>query len=229
MKKMQIILLAAAGLSSFAAAFGTSWYLNKKKAAQLAEKATLDVSAQNATVASAGSASDFVLANAASGESAQTALSERQLQTLIQEIRGRLKDYQDRQQQLEAEADRIEISRQAMQQDIDKLNALRDKLNLTLADLQRQEVQLQQSILEITSLEKSNFQRLASYYEKMEVVQAGKIMVTMAASNQIQDSVKIIYYMTDRAAGKLLAEIATAKPELATVICSQLKRIKESG
>lgn len=227
MKKLQIILLIAAGISSFAAAFGTSWYLNKKKAALLAQKAQAAPPAQAAGVASAAEAVpplDF----SSGSETASMGMSERQLQNLIHDVRTKLKDYQQRELQLEQEAARIEMSRQALQQDIDRLNALRDKLNVSISEIQQKETELQQSVMEIAALEKTNFQRLAGTYEKMEVVQAGKIMVTMAASNQLQDAVKIIYYMTDRSAGKLLAEIATAKPELASIICAHLKRIKES-
>ncbi len=37
---------------------------------------------------------------------------------------------------------------------------------------------------------------------------------------------KILYYMSERTAGKLLAEIATNQPELASTICMQLKGIQ---
>lgn len=226
MKKLQVVLLIAAGISAFGGAFGTSWYLNKKKAAALAQKAQMEPAAQ--TVSAVAAAAPGLEFGGDSDSLVQLGMSERQLQNLIHDIRNKLNDYREREKQLETEAGRIEMSRQALQQDIDRLDALRDKLNLTMSDLQQKEAELQKSVVEISALEKTNFQRLASTYEKMEVSQAGKIMVTMSASNQLQDAVKIIYYMTDRAAGKLLGEIASAKPELATIICSHLKRIKES-
>jgi chromosome segregation ATPase len=232
MKKTQMILLVLAGIISFASAFGTSWYVKQKKAKAAAEQtqaaagAAATASAAAAVNAKAATELDFSVFGAA--EAAQMGMTERQLQNLILDIRSKLKDYHDRQKELDTEAARIEISRQALQADIERLDALRDKLNLTMTDLQNKQQQLQQSVVEIDSLEKTNFQRLASTYEKMEVSQAGKIMVNMAASNQLQDSVKILYYMSDRSAGKLLAEIAGIRPELATLICSQLKRIKES-
>lgn len=52
-------------------------------------------------------------------------------------------------------------------------------------------------------------------------------MISMAASNQLQDSVKILYYMNERMAGKILSEIATTQPELASLISMHLKRVKE--
>lgn len=229
MKKMQIILLIAAGLSSFIAAFGTSWYFNKKKAqAQVAKEVQAQPQNTKQPVASPQSGASSLELSADATQTASMGMSERQLQNLIHDVRTKLKDYQERETQLEQEAARIEMSRQALQQDIDRLNAMRDKVNASISEIQQKETELQRSVVEIDALEKTNFQRLASTYEKMDAAQAGKIMVTMAASNQLQDAVKILYYMTDRASGKLLSEIATAKPELATVICGQLKRIKES-
>jgi len=229
MKKSQILILAVAGGFSFAAVFGASWFVKKKKAQELAQQALQQpdpVAAVNAPAPS-GTAPGGVTFEVSS-EIAQMGMSERQLKNLIHDIREKLKEYHTRQSQLETDAARIEISRQALQTDIDRLNSLRDKLDLAMSEMKQKEQQLQESIVEIDQLERTNFQRLASTYEKMDVTQAGKIMVTMAASSQLQDSVKIIYYMTDRSAAKLLGEIATVRPELATVISSHLKRIKES-
>ena len=154
-------------------------------------------------------------------------ISERQLQSLILDIRNKINDHQDRQKALDSEAERVEISRQSMQEDIDRLNNLQNKLNLTLTQIHQKEAALKDSLTEIDALEKDNFQRLASTYDKMDATKAGLIMTTMATSNQLQDSVKILYYMSERTAGKLLAEIATKQPELASVICMKLKHVKE--
>lgn len=228
MKKIQIIMLIVAGGVSFAAVFGTSWYLKKKKAQELAQLAQQqpDPAASVKRVPSAANPEGVVFA--VDAEIAQMGMSERQLQNLIFDIREKIKNFHTRQKQLEEEAERIEISRQTLQTDIDRLNSLRNKLDVAMNEMKQKEQELQDSIVEIDQLEKTNFQRLAGTYEKMEVAQAGKIMVTMAAGSQLQDSVKIIYYMTDRSAAKLLGEIAMAKPELAMIISSQLKRIKES-
>ncbi|MCE5187425.1 MAG: hypothetical protein LLF76_14995 [Planctomycetaceae bacterium] len=227
MKKIQILLLIAAGISSFAGAFAGNWYMKQKKAQAFARQAQAAQAEKAALAAASGAIESMPFGQ--SPDSEEFGMSERQLQNLIHDIRQKLLEYHDRDKQLQAESGRIEMARQALQQDIEQLSGLREKLNLTLSQVQEQEKALRQSVLEIDALERSNFQRLASTYEKMEVTQAGRIMVTMAASNQLQDSVKILYYMSDRSAGKLLAEIATVKPELATVICSHLKRIKENG
>ena len=84
-------------------------------------------------------------------------------------------------------------------------------------------------VIEIEALERTNLQRLAGTYEKMDATQAGKIMLSMAANNQLQDAVKFLYYMNDRNAGKLLGEIGSTQPDIAGVLSLQLKRVKEGG
>ena len=56
-----------------------------------------------------------------------------------------------------------------------------------------------------------------------------KIMINMAAGNQLGDAVKILYYMGDRNSGKLLGEIGNTQPDLAGTLLQQLKRVKDSG
>ena len=52
-------------------------------------------------------------------------LSERQLQNLIQDIRDRMQEYQNKEKQLTKEAERIELAHQSLQEEIDRLNQLR--------------------------------------------------------------------------------------------------------
>jgi len=99
----------------------------------------------------------------------------------------------------------------------------------TLASLKQQEENLKQSMVEITAAETTNMQRIAGRYDKMDVSQASKIIINMLSNNQLDDAAKIMYYMSDRTSGKLLGEIGNTKPQLAGVLCDQLKRIKESN
>lgn len=227
MKKTQLIILALAGLFSFASTFTVNWVIKKKKAAVTVAQQAQEASSQRADSGTQGDFFDSMSLAAEATNPNDSGISERQLQHLIYDIRSKLKDHRDRQKALDTEAERIEISRLSMQEDIDRLNELQNKLNLTLAEIHQKETALKNTLTEIDALEKDNFQRLASTYEKMDATKAGLIMTTMAASNQLQDSVKILYYMNERMAGKLLAEIATKKPELASLICMQLKHVKE--
>lgn len=222
MIKRQFLILTFAGFFSFFSVFAVNWFLASRKAAAANAAGT---PAATAAPRAAGSNFDF----AASAQQGQAGgMTERQLQNLIQDIRVKAKDYKDRQAELDTQEQRIAITSQSLQNDIDKLSELRDKLVQIQTAIEDKQAQLKQSVLEIEQLEQKNFKRLAATYEKMDSTQASRIMVNMAASNQLQDSVKILYYMNERMAAKLLAEIAAAKPELASVICMQLKYIKES-
>lgn len=226
MKKIHIILLLAAGLLSFGSAFGISFWLKKSKVVP-ADPQTAQQNPSDPASGSAGNEGvlDTLLARADS--SAELGMSESQLKSLIYDIRQKMQEYNDKEKSLEQEKQQIELARQTLQGEIEQLNQLQEKLNLTLISLKDKEKAIQSSIVEIETVEKTNFQRIASSYDKMDPAQAGKIMVTMVTGNQMPDAVKILYYMNERTAGKLLGEVGTNAPEVAAALSLQLKRIRE--
>jgi flagellar motility protein MotE (MotC chaperone) len=230
MAKRQIIILALAGFLSFVSVFTINWFYTSRKISAAAAAAASEESTQVArhqdTMFPGTGGIDF---SASASQTRELGMKERQLQNLIEDIRVKVREYNSRQKELDAREQRIEITSQSLQEDIERLNELRNKLFQIQSDIEQKQAQLQQSIIEIQDIEQTNFKRLAATYEKMDAAQAGRIMVNMAASNQLQDSVKILYYMNERTAGKLLTEIATMKPELASVICMQLKHVKEGS
>lgn len=231
MKKYQIMIVAAAGLLSFGASFGVNWFKQQKSAAAAVlppEQTVLDGRLKTAQSETVMSSSFSGLRDADTGQD-QSGLSERQLQNLIYDVRQKMRDYAVRERELDQEAERIDIARISLQDDIEELNSLREKLDLTLAALKEKEEQIQKSVIEIESIERANIQRLAITYDRMDPAQAGKIMMSMAANNQLQDVVKILYYMNERNAGRVLGEIGTTRPEVAGILSLQLKRVKENG
>jgi chromosome segregation ATPase len=227
MKKAQLILIVLAGLLSFASTFTVSWVIKKNKAVAVAAQQAKQADSQQTVSESQRDFFGTMSMTPTAANLDEAGLSERELQSLIYDIRSKLKEHRDRQKAMDAEAERIEISRQSLQEDIDRLNELQNKLNLTLAEIHQKETALKNTMTEIDALEKDNFRHLASMYEKMDATQAGRIMTTMATGNQLKDSVKILYYMNERMAGKLLSEIAAKQPELASVICTHLKHARE--
>ncbi len=229
MKKYQIIIVLAAGVLSFSASFGTNWFMKQKTASA----AVLPMEQSSATAAAQSgemnrtSPYPFVEGNMTGLETEQPGVSERQLQHLIFDLREKMRDYSMREKELDEEAKRLEVTRLSLQEDIEQLNSLREKLDLSLAAMKEKEENIQKSLIEVESVERANFQRLAATYEKMDAAQAGKIMVSMAANNQLQDVVKILYYMNDRNAGKVLGEIGSTRAEVAGVLSLQLKRVRE--
>jgi hypothetical protein len=70
----------------------------------------------------------------------------------------------------------------------------------------------------------------------MDASSAGKIMISMCASQTQPDkvdsqgsgfdeAVKILYYMTERTKAKLLAELTNTEPKLAAILTRRLKQI----
>ena len=221
MKKIHIIFLIAAGLASFASSFAVSWFLKKDSPAPTDAKAAAQTPAASAALPAA-------LAVAKTDDDLESgSLSEKQLKHLIADIREKMKDYQDRQKDLDIQSKQIEMTKQTLTEDIERLNLLRNKLDITLAALSEQQNSLNKTVIEIQSIEKNNLQRIAVTYDKMDPAQAGKILVAMASGSQLQDAVKILYYMSERTAGKLLGEIGSTRPELASAMCLHLKHIKE--
>jgi len=224
MKKMHIIIISAAGLLSFAAMFGTGLFIKKSRALTMPAQpaAHTEVSQKEPNKDSGVLAS---LNSAALTE--EMGMSETQLKSLIFDIRQKMKEYENNQKQMDQEKQQIEIARQTLQDEVEHLNQLQEKLNLSLAALKDKESTIQKTVIDIKTIEKANLQRIAATYDKMDPAQAGKILSTMSANNQMQDAVVIMYYMSERVAAKVLGEIGTSNPEAAAALSLQLKRIKE--
>ncbi|MHC4721752.1 MAG: hypothetical protein ACYS6I_03480 [Planctomycetota bacterium] len=227
MKKIQIIILAGAGVVSFGGAFGVTWFLKKSKPALPVAAVSEQTESGDTGVGLAGIRS--VRSLASGGTDAFTrGMAEKQLQSLIYDIREKMKEYKSREKDLDLQEGRLRSARASLQEDIDRLDGLRVQLTATVVTLKQQEASLRNSLVEIETTEKSNIQSIAGRYDKMDITQASKIMVSMVSNNQLNDAAKIVYYMSERTSGKLLGEIGNTQPELAVVLCSQLKRLKES-
>lgn len=220
MKKLHIIALAATGVISFTAAFGAGFIIKRNKA----------VAAPPPIAADPGKTPPAkpALLTESTNVFSDLNMSESQLKSLIYDLRQKLQETKDRQRELDQEAGRIEITRQTLAAEIEQLNQLRESLNQTLAVLQEKERSIRESLTEIESVEKTNLQRIAATYDKMDPAQSAKILTAMVTNNQVKDAVKILYYMSERNAGKLLGEIGTVRPETAGTLSLMLKQIKEN-
>ncbi|MCK5566036.1 MAG: hypothetical protein KAJ07_12390 [Planctomycetes bacterium] len=227
MKKIQIIIFAAAGLLSFAAVFTVSFMIKKNQvvlpevepAAAMAEEDD-DMFGEP----------DFTLSSDADdveSYSLSKSMTEKQLKSLIYDIREKMTETRFTEKQLEMQEERIQTLREVMQEDIERMEKLRLQLTSVIANLTQQEHNLQQTIITINEIDKANMQTLALRYEKMKPDMASDIMVSMAKNNQIKDAVMIIHYMSETKSGKLLGTIAGTKPDLAASISLMLKKVQE--
>jgi flagellar motility protein MotE (MotC chaperone) len=227
MKKLHVILLAVIGIVSFTAAFGAGFIIKRNKAAAAASAA-----AETPPPAAAQETRTSSVKPAFAVDSTDTIgemnMSEGQLKSLIYDLRQKMQDAKSRQKELEQESGRIEITRQTLADEMEQLNQLRENLNQTLSALQEKERSIRETMTEIESVEKANLQRIAATYDKMDTTQSAKIVTAMVTNNQTKDAVKILYYMSERSAGKLLGEIGTTRPEAAGTLSLMLKQIKEN-
>jgi flagellar motility protein MotE (MotC chaperone) len=225
-KKIQIIILAGAGVASFASAFAVTWFVKKSKPVL---PATVSEQTEGYDLFKGTGGAGFAQAAVSAGRGALTrGMTEKQLQSLIYDIRERMKEYKSREKELDLQEERLSTARASLQEDIDRLNELRVRLTATVASLKQQETSLRDSMVEIGTAQKTNMQHIAGRYDKMDVSQASKIIISMVLNNQLDDATKIIYYMSERTSGKLLGEIGNTKPEFAVTLCAQLKRLREN-
>ena len=168
-------------------------------------------------------------------ESEKIAMTRSQLKSLIHDIREKTNEYDTKIQALELRKQRLELVQNELQADIEKLDKLREELSSLTAGLRAEHDKLLKTRVEINNNEKTNLVAIAATYDKMDSSSAGKILSSICTSGSSQDhksknmddAVKILYYMTERTKAKLLAEMVTSEPKLAAVLCQRLKRITE--
>ncbi len=158
-------------------------------------------------------------------------LTEKQLNDLIFETREKITEYQTKLNNLTVREDRIEAAGKNLRQEIQEIKGLRANLVETITTLKNERAKLSETRLEIEKTEKDNLASIATTYDKMNVVSASKILTNMSkmqlrpGQTNIDDVVKILYYMGDRSKAKVLAEISNAEPKLAALLSSRLKQI----
>ncbi|MGB2865511.1 MAG: hypothetical protein WBC05_19430 [Sedimentisphaerales bacterium] len=238
MSKKFIIITAAAGLVSFAGAFVFAW---------LTPPSQVSLPDDLKQSALAGDESEQGLPQPQAGAIATTgpmtkAMTEQQLKNLVQDVREKMQEYNNRLLALGVRERRLQLTQDVLKKDIESLNTLRIELASTIANLKSERDKLLKSRLEIDQAEKTNLVSIAATYDKMDVTGASKILTNMCAaqdtsemqaieagnvSSSFDDAVKILHYMTERTKAKLLAELATSEPALAATLCKRLKQIVE--
>ncbi len=237
MSKKLIIMIAAAGLISFAGAFAFAWFT---KSAPVSQSDELN----KATVAASDSIDKPWLPQPEAGTMSPTdstmrkAMTEKRLKNLVFEIREKIREYDNKLQALDLQAQRLQITRDTLKEDIENLNNLQIELASTVAGLKEQRNKLLKTRVDITKEEKANLVSIAAFYDKMDAQSAGKILLNMCTKqiktadvgevdSGLNDAIKILHYMTERTKAKVLAELVTSEPQLASLLCRKLKRISE--
>jgi peptidoglycan hydrolase CwlO-like protein len=233
--KKLILITAAAGLLSFLGAFGAAWFTRPASVQGAAPPDSADPSTGQTSLTQRP---PEVLRPtlAAAEEAANTrAMTEEQLKQLIFEVREKIQEYNTKIHELDEEKQRLVIAQQTLQKDITELNNLRVDLAATVANLRNERDMLQKTRVEVEQAEKGNLMAIAAAYDKMDPVRASEILSNMAVPQtqggagrgaNIDDAVKILFYMQERTKAKVLAELAAAEPTLAALLCQKLKQVK---
>jgi flagellar motility protein MotE (MotC chaperone) len=234
----KIIMVTVVGLISFAGAFAFAWFTQPAPENQSDESNQPAVTASDSIVRpmlpqpEAGMTSPV-------DSTLRRAMTETRLKSLAIEIREKIEEYNNKIQALELQAQRLKITRDALKKDIENLNNLQIELASTVAGLKEQRAKLLKTRVDIDKAEKSNLVSIAATYDKMDAMSAGKILTNMCKkqgqsvvvvgkeNSGLQDAVKILHYMTERTKAKVLAELVTSEPQLASLLCQRLKQISE--
>jgi len=242
--KKVIIMTAVAGLVSFGGAFVFAWLSRPSPASGPPEPnqptPVVDISPSGESQQETDAAS---VAREPSG-SVKRALTEQQLKNLVQDVRLKMQEYNDRLEAIAMRERRLQVAHNVLKEDIESLENLRIEVASAIANLKTERDNLIKSRLEIDQKEKNNLISIAATYDKMDATGASKILVSMCKpqvsgqqtagdagrkSTSYDDAVKILHYMTERTKAKLLAELATSEPVLAAGLCQRLKQIVEGN
>ena len=236
MNKKVIIIAAVAGLISFAGAFSVTFVLGKNDASEPNEPNNAQAQATKPPQINFAQNNVSLAALKEQQKKLKKELTEKQLKNLIEDVRAGMKQYQQKLHALEQREKRLQITQQQMKEQTKNLNNLKVDLVSTVAELKNERQKLEQSLIKIKQTEKSNLTTIAATYDKMEISSAAKIISNMSAAktknNQtsaignMDDAVKILFYMQERTRAELLAELANNNPELAATLCNKLKLIK---
>lgn len=238
MSKKLIIITAAAGLVSFAGAFVFGWLTKRPPPSRPDESDQPAVAGEEAEWELPQPEVGAMETVAAAPETMKKAMAEKQLKSLVYEVREKMQEYDNKLQSLEVREQRLQVAQEVIKKDIEDLSNLRIELASIIAGLKEERDNLFKGRLEIADAEKANLVTIAAAYDKMEVTSAGKIVTTMCAGQMqggrvdsggsgFDEAVKILHYMTERTKAKLLAELATSEPQLAAALSRRLKQIIE--
>ncbi|MHC4430314.1 MAG: hypothetical protein ACYTBS_00605 [Planctomycetota bacterium] len=242
MSKKVILITAVAGLVSFGGAFVFAWLSGPSPTGGPQDPNQPTGVVDGSDGGESPQQTDARPLADASSASVRRSLTEQQLKNLVEDVRQKMREYEDRLQAVAMRERRLQVAHNVLKEDIENLENLRIEVGSAIATLKSERDNLIKSRLEIDQKEKNNLISIAATYDKMDVTGASKILASMCKpqvsgqqkggdvggkGTSYDDAVKILHYMTERTKAKLLAELATSEPVLAANLCQRLKQIVE--
>ena len=157
----------------------------------------------------------------------EVALQQRELDELVREVRGRLSACTQREQRLEERERRLEMVQGLLKKEAQELETLRLQLVSPLTQAKEAQARLRSLQVSISQQEKANLKKTAAVYDKMDAAEAAKILEGMVANRQEDDAARLLHFMNERSAAKVLASLGDKA--LAARLTDRLKRIQEEG
>lgn len=230
MKKKMIFITLGGGLVGFAGMFALAWFTKPEPPAPVPATAQAGTETPpGQTPAETDEASAAANRIAAMESRFEQPMTDRQLQSLIFEVREKIKEYNQKLRKLDVQEKRLQAAQENLKKDIEEMANLRVELASAVATLKQEQEKLLNTVIEIEANEKENLVSIAATYDKMDAQSAGKILMNMVKNsgqgNGTEDAVKILYYMTERTKAKVLASIAESEPAVSAYICQRLKRM----
>ena len=229
MNKKLIIIMLGAGLVGFSGMFALAWFTKPEPPIQTPQAAQAAAVNQETgtginTSQNAGSIREIL-----AGTSSRSTITDKELQTLIYEVREKIKEYNLKLRELDVQEKRLKTAQDGLGKDIEEMKELRLDLASTVVSLKNEQAILLNSKLEIEKVEAENLLSIAATYDKMDAESAAKILMSMVknqnSSSGSDDAVKILYYMTERTKAKVLASMADVEPAVSAYICQKLKKM----
>jgi flagellar motility protein MotE (MotC chaperone) len=226
----------------FSLAAGASWYLQWQQPKEEEEKATKPA-AGNAHGKAAGNdpvvqrpllrptvspEADRFTQMAATLQSQQESLKNREQQVVIREKQLNLihEEIKREQKKLDAVRKEVEAELQLVQ---DKLDALERKTGEGEKDRQKAAAQmedLQHMTLEMNGIESKNLKQVAGIYDKMDPEAGAQSIQQMVEKGKIDTAVTILANMRDRQAANLLGEISKEDSGIAVQLFDRMRFMK---
>jgi len=162
---------------------------------------------------------------------------QQQLQELIKDLELRVNEYKRKADRLAQREQRVNLAERNLQRRTEELEKLRTQLIVPLTRLKDAMAELKSVQDTVDKDQKAALTRIAASYERMEPAKGGGILAEMYRSGQEKDVARILYYMSERASAKLLAELGNEHIDpndagsrtLAPDLTERMKKITEQG
>jgi len=213
--KFAILLLMGLAAATFGASYGLSLWLGTSTGSAAADVAKKGVAGEGKADAPDTEAPEMPTAH----------LGEKHLMALVRQVRGKLDDCRQREKDLAAQQRRLQVAREDLRKEAQHLETLRARLAAATAKLKETRSALEKARLEVRADEQRNLKHTAEIYDSMDPQAAADVIQDMCKNQQEEDAAKVLHFMTERSAAKLLAAITD--PTLVADLCRKMKRIRE--